>query len=183
MERYDTCANTFSQTLEPCMCVTRMKMCEICTECVHQKNVRATSECMYTHRRTRCSCYYMLTKPNNNVWKTLPREKWTLITPWPSWLKKSPIRRLGTVIHVQNLFQNSQTSSFHVRFILSCWYLSHQLPFLQSLWVEASRFPEACVSDRPTFLISWFPMMLFYGSFPIVRTQRAVNLLDDYHDM
>ena len=37
-----------SQTLEQCMCVTRIKMCEICTECVHQKNVRATSECVYT---------------------------------------------------------------------------------------------------------------------------------------
>ena len=40
------------RVLEPCVCVTRMKMCPECaqTRCarVMQKNVRATSECVYT---------------------------------------------------------------------------------------------------------------------------------------
>ena len=68
-------------------------------------------------------------------------------------------------------FKIHRLSSFHVRFNLSCWYLFHQLAFHQSLVVEASRFPEACVTERPTFLISWFSMMPLYGLFPIVQDQ------------
>ena len=38
------------QALEPCVCVTRMKVCEVRRQTVQQKNVRATSECVYTKR-------------------------------------------------------------------------------------------------------------------------------------
>ena len=65
MERNDThTINTFFMTLETCVYVTRMKMCEVrCERAVRRKNVSATGECMYTPRRTHCSCYYMCTKP------------------------------------------------------------------------------------------------------------------------
>ena len=54
--------------------------------CVHQKNVRATGECVYNSRRTHCSCDYMCTKPKKLCReKILAREIWTFITPWPSW--------------------------------------------------------------------------------------------------
>ena len=83
--------------------------------------------------------------------------------------KNSSIRRLVSVSGCTEPLTNSQTSLFHVRLDLSCWYLFHQLAFHQSLWVQASRFPEACVSERPTFLISWFSMMRLYGLFQLCK--------------
>ena len=84
-------------------------------------------------------------------------------------------------VYAQNTLKNSQTSSFYVRLDLSCWCLFHQLAFHQSLWVEASRFPEACVSERPTFLISWFSMMPLHGLFPFVQDQkRPFELVEDH---
>ena len=108
------------------------------------------------------------------------RKKSTFITPWPSWQRKI----LQFVVWVRNPLKNSQTSSFHVRLDLSCWYLFHQLALHQSLWVEASPFPEACVSERPTFLISWFSMM----SFVWIPSNWKINighfeLLEDHHDI
>ena len=63
MKRETTCVKHLFHDLEPYVCVTRMKMCEVyadkmCT-CYVQKNVRATSECVYTPRRTHNSCYYV----------------------------------------------------------------------------------------------------------------------------
>ena len=94
------------------------------------------------------------------------------------------IRRLGSVSACTEPLKISQTSSSHVRLALSCWYLFHQLAFHQSVWVQPSRFPEACVSERPTFLISWFSMMPSCGLFPIVWEQyRTLELLEDHHDI
>ena len=47
MERCDTCANTFLQTLEPCACVTRMKLCQVRSERAVRRNmcVRQVSVC------------------------------------------------------------------------------------------------------------------------------------------
>ena len=147
-----------------------------------QKNVRATGECVHTPRRTHCSCYYMCTRPfkKKPVGKNSVEKKWR-----PSWQTKfSSSRRLDSVSVCTEPLENSQTSSFHVRLDLSCWYLFHQLAFHQSLWVEASRFPEACVLEWPTFLISWFSMMPLYGNFPIVYDQyRPFQLLEDHHDL
>ena len=63
MERCDTCANTFLQTFESCVYVTRMKMCEVRSERAVRRKMRATGECVYTSRRTHCCCYCMYTKP------------------------------------------------------------------------------------------------------------------------
>ena len=133
-----------------------------------QKNVRATGGCVYLSRRTHCSCYYMCTKPWKSVGKNSIEKKnihhsMTILT------KNSSIRRLVSVSVCTETLTNSQTSLFHVRLDLSCWYLFHQLAFHQSLWVQASRFPEACVSERPTFLISWFSMMRLYGLFQMCK--------------
>ena len=46
---------------------------------------------------------------------------------------------------------------------------SISLAFHQPLWVEASRFPKACVSERQAFLISWFSMMTLYRFFQLYK--------------
>ena len=62
MERNDTCAKNLFGTLEPCVYVHEKCGCA-------QENVCATSECMYTPRRTHCSRYHMCTKPSKTVEK------------------------------------------------------------------------------------------------------------------
>ena len=137
------------------------EVCEVCSEravlrkmCVRQVSV-CTRSVAHTEVATTCA---------RNPLKTLSRknfareEKWTFVTLWPFWQKT----KLQFVFLGSEPFKSSQTSSFHVRLDLSCWYLFHQLAFHQSLILEASRFLEACVSERPTFLIPWFSMMPLY---------------------
>ena len=47
-EQRHSCDNHLFHELESCVCVTRMKMCEVCTECVCTRDVRATGEWVYT---------------------------------------------------------------------------------------------------------------------------------------
>ena len=140
----DTHANTFFMTLEPCMYVhTHEDVRSMHRVRSAQKNVRATGKCVYTPRRTHCSCYYMCTKPWKNLSeKTLSREKMNIHHFMAILTKKKSSIRLGSV--------SVCTEPFHVRLDLSCWYLFQQLAFHQSL------------SERPTFLISWFSMMPLY---------------------
>ena len=160
MKRNDT--TPFLQTLEPCVYVWHAwKNSDVRRQTVQQKNVRATGECMHITHRTHCSCYYMCTKHKKLYREESVKKKLTFIT------HDHLTKILQFVALVRNP-KNSQTSSFHVRLDPSYQYLFHQLALHQSLWVEASRFPEACVPERPTFLISWFSMMPLYGSFPIV---------------
>ena len=94
----------FFHELEPCVCVTRMKMCKCdSARAMCKKNVRATSECMYTLRRTHCSRYYMCTKPRKMLEK-LSRQKLTFITPWPSWQKNIQFVVWNRSVFVQNPF-------------------------------------------------------------------------------
>ena len=57
----DARANTFFMTLKPCVYVHTHG--DVRRQTVKQKNVRATSECVHTTRRTHCSCCYVCTKP------------------------------------------------------------------------------------------------------------------------
>ena len=74
-------------------------------------------------------------------------------------------------VYVQNPFQNSQT------FIVPCPFLSFLLVLVPSIGFSSIigsggfSVSEACVTERPTFLISWFSMMPLYGLFPIVQDQ------------
>ena len=163
MVRNDTCAQNLFGTLEPCVYVhTHEDVCGCAqTHCATEKC--ACDRWVYAlSRRTHCSRYYMV----RNRKKT-GQKKLTFITPWPSWQKKSSIRCMGSVSVCTEPLNKTHTSSFHVRLDLSCWYLFHQLAFHQLLWVEASRFPEACVSEWPTLLISWFSMLPSYGLFQL----------------
>ena len=72
-------------------CVWHAWRCaDVRRQTVQQKNVRATGECLYTSRRTHCSCYYMRTKPPKKTLsrKNQTREKMNIYHPWPSWQKK-----------------------------------------------------------------------------------------------
>ena len=91
MERCDTCAKNLFHELEPCVYVQTHEDVRMCADRLcNRKNVRATGECMYTHRRTHCSCHYMCTKPFKKLCRenSVKKQKLTFITSWPSWQKK-----------------------------------------------------------------------------------------------
>ena len=115
----------------------------------------------------------MCTKPSKTC-----RKISTFITPWQSWQKI-----LRCIVWVRNpLKKNSDIIPFPSwSFLL---VLRPPVFFSSFIVREASRFPEACVSERPTFLISWFSKMPLYGPFPIVYNQyRPFELLEDHHDV
>ena len=169
---------TYVQTLfyrhlsHACMC-TQMNLCEVrankmCT-CYVQKNARATGECMYTpvvHTAVATTC---VRNPKNLCReKNLAREKINIHHSMTILTQKIFNSSSGFGECMYRTPQKFSNIIVHVRLALSCWYLFHQLAFRQSVWVEASRFPEACVSERPTVLICGFSMMPLYGPFPIV---------------
>ena len=56
-----------ADTLELCMCVTRIRMCEVYAQCqCCRKNVRVTCECVYTPRHTHSCCYHVGANPCGN---------------------------------------------------------------------------------------------------------------------
>ena len=161
MKRNDT--TPFLQTLEPCVCVcdTHEKV-RICADklgnrkmCVQQVSV-CTSPVVHTVVATTCvrntinSIEKSLSKKNNIHHST------TILT-----------KILQFVVLVRNPKKFSD-------FIIPCpsWsFLLVLVPpvgFSEYCEWRLLGFPEACVSERPTFLISWFWMMPLYGSFPIV---------------
>ena len=129
-----------ADTLEPCLCATRIRMCEVCTECVcNRKNKRATSECVHAPRRTHSSCCYVGANPRG----TTPTTKRTK--------NHHTITILSDFLHV--IFDFS-----HQDFV-------HQFPFHQSsdVWVNASWFPEAysCSDSRWCLCVEfwiWVPV-------------------------
>ena len=163
-EQRHSCDKHLFHELESCVYVTRMKMCgcdcarAMCRKmCVQQVRV-CTHPVVHTIVATTCVRTW-----KNSVKKILLKKKNIHHSMTISTKKIYSLRRLGS-----EPCKNAQTSSFHVSLDLSWWYVFHQLAFHQSLWVEASRFPEACVSERPTFLISWFSMLPLYRLFPTV---------------
>ena len=156
IERTKTLMQTpfFRHLIHACMCTsTKMCKCDCARAMCRKLWVQQVSVCTHTvvHGVVVLHVYETL-KALSRKFCQEKNEHSSLhdLTPWPSWPKtKSSIRRLVS-------------EPFKVRLDLSCWYLCHQLAFHQSLWVEASRFPEACVSESPTFLISWFSAMPLY---------------------
>ena len=147
-------------SLELCVYVTRMRSVQSMqwARCAH-KNVRPTGECVYTPRRTHCSRYYMCTKP------------------WKICQKKINIHHSMTISTKKKLLNSSSgfgTFFLFSDFIIPCPSWSFLLVLVPSVGFSSiivsgrSRFPEACVSEKPTFPISWFSMMPLHGPFPIV---------------
>ena len=96
--------------------------------------------------RSKTSSMFFQQKPEKlSRMHSIPGRKLTFITPWPSW-QKFFNSSSGLQECMYRTPEKNQSSSFHVRLDLSCWYLFHQLAFHQSLWNGESRFPEACVS-------------------------------------
>ena len=119
------------------VCDTHEKCANVITRYV-QTNVRATSECMYTPRRTHCSCYNMWTKP----FKKLCQEK-------------SNIHHFMTILTKK--FSNSSEPSQIRRLHHSMSVLIFLLVLVPSVGFSSviasggfSRLPEACVSERPS---------------------------------
>ena len=153
-----------------------------------QKNVRATGECVCSHpvvdTVVATTCVRNPFKKTLS-WKILAREKMnihhsmTILTKkilqfviWVRWVQE------------QNPFKILRLHRSMSVLIFLAGTCSHQLAFHQLSRVGASRFPEACVSGRPTFLISWFSMMPLCGLFPIVQDQwMPFELLEDHHDI
>ena len=156
----------FWQTLEPCVYVTRMRSVRMCADkmctCHVQKNVRATCECMYTSPVVHTVAASCVRTPKNSVEKTLSRKNNNIHHS-----KTILTKKIQFVVRVRNPLK-----ILRLQHSMSILIFLHQLAFHQSLWVEASRFPEACVSERQTFLISWFAMMPLYGPFPLVQDQK-----------
>ena len=102
MERSRTHTQTpFLQTLEPwAMRVVwhAWRCADVRRQTVQQKNVRATGECLYTSRRTHCSCYYMRTKPKKKNCREKSNERKNEHLSLHDHLdkKNSSIRRLGS---------------------------------------------------------------------------------------
>ena len=115
MERYDACAtNTFFfMTLEPCVYVTRIEMCEVRSErAVRRKmRVRQVSVCTPTvvHTVVATTCVRNLKK--NSVEENEHASLHDHLD------KKTSICRLGSVRVCTKHLKNSQTSSFHGRLV------------------------------------------------------------------
>ena len=88
----------YYMTLEPCVCVTRMRRCAkyavsaLCNRkmCVQQVSV-CTHPVVHTVLATTC-----VRNTKKLCWDKLCQEKMTLITPWPPWQKNYSTRRLGS---------------------------------------------------------------------------------------
>ena len=185
MENKDTHAtNNFSQTLEPCECVTRMKMSEVRADkkwtCYVQNNVRATGECVYTPSYTLLLLLHVY-ETLEKCRKTRSRES----KIFHHFMTISSNKNIQFVVWVRWVYVQNTLQTFS-DFIVSCPFWSFLLVLVPSVGFSSiivsggfsvSRSMRLWETDLPNLLI--FDDAFVWTLSNCVRINIYVHLLDD----